>query len=1132
MPFIVDIISNVRRNNIRLLNDYKLANIVLLASTTILFLAFTCHRFQTVTLYFRNAAFKNVLTEIRKQSTYTFAYSEGDFQFAKPVTIDIQNRPLSEALRLVFLDQPFNYNIIDRVVVIKLKEKSVLSQPSSSQALKQQIDVKGRVINFNGEPINGVSIYVKGSKYGTFTNDEGEFSLVKIESSSTLLLSGTNIESTEYPINGKSDLLITVRGKASKLDQVQVIAYGTTSKRLSTGNTYTVKSDDIERQPINNPLLALQGRVPGLEVVQGSGIPGSGLAIRVQGRNNLNPNLVGSDPFIVIDGVPFSSQNLSTFLGGADPGNPILGRSGDNSLTGNFGNPLSSINPNDIESIDVLKDADATAIYGSRAANGAILITTKRGKSGPMKITFNFQDGVGTVGKKLKMLDSRQYMEMRREAKRNDNAGILVSDFDLRGVWDTTRYTNWQKELLGGNARNTNINTGVSGGSQTIQYLVSGTWARETTVFPGDFSNTRASVHFHLSASDVDKRLKVQFGGSYMFNNNRLPGIDYTEVALNLPPVAPPLFAQDGSLNWAPDLTTGNSSWFNPLARQYNLFDTKTGNLIANSSIEYRIIPGLAVKVNLGYTNTSTDQFSGEYNESFKPESRANRVRTAFFSANNIRSWIMEPQLNYIRSFSNTQFNIMIGSTLQEQRSEGRSFMISGQPSDQLLRNLEAGGTFRPTGSDLSLYRYSALFARVGINLKRRYLVNLTGRRDGSSRFGENNQLNNFGAAGIGWIFSDEPFLKSMLPFINFGKIRGSYGITGNDQLGNYRFMSLYRTSTVGIPYQGLQGLRPEGLPNPNLEWETTRKLQAGIDLGIFSERLLLTVNYVRNRSSNNLTEVFLPMITGYPNINDNLNAEVQNTGWEISLNTENIQTSNFKWSTAVNVTFPQNKLISFPDLEQSSLGYILKVGYPLNIARYYSYWGVDPETGTYRISDVSGHPTDSPSPEDLNKYYQTGARWYGGLQNSLSYNGFELDVLAQFTKQKAEHILELGIPGRIVTSFSTSGNQPVDVMNRWQKPGDITNYQRFGTRSSLGAFEKGDRGFRDASFLRLKNVSLSYRFPTRLIKPLYINQLRLYVNAQNLITITKYKGLDPETLGTTSLPPLKMIVVGVHVSF
>ncbi|MBO9571413.1 MAG: TonB-dependent receptor, partial [Chitinophagaceae bacterium] len=394
--------------------------------------------------------------------------------------------------------------------------------------------------------------------------------------------------------------------------------------------------------------------------------------------------------------------------------------------------------------------------------------------------------------------------------------------------------------------------------------------------------------------------------------------------------------------------------------------------------------------------------------------------------------------------------------------TEGRGFSVSGQPSDQLIRNMASGSSFTPNALDLSKYRYNAFFGRIGYTYKEKYLLSLTGRRDGSSRFGVNNQFENFGSIGLGWILSGEPFLKNTLPFISFAKIRGSYGTTGNDQLGNYRFMSLYQSVVPSILYQDQPGLGPTNLPNPNLEWESNKKLQAGIDLGFVNDRFLLTVNYIRNRVSNSLTDITLPIIAGFLSFNDNLAALFENTGWEFSLRTDLLKSSAVKWNASVNLTIPRNKLLAFPDLATSSFKDLFVIGKSRNITREYVFSGVDPQTGTYFVTDRHGNPTNNPTPEDLYLPHRLGTQWYGGMQNSLSYGGFQLDFFIQYTNQVSRLPLEFGFPGRLVTSSTTSGNQPASVMQRWQKPGDVTNYQRFSSTPALGLLEQGDRNIGD----------------------------------------------------------------------
>jgi TonB-linked SusC/RagA family outer membrane protein len=1077
---------------------------------------------QTINLSANNMPLEKVFVEIKKQTGYTFAYFETDLAKAKPVSLNVTNAKLTEVLSEIFANQPLTYTIVEKVVVVKAKfaEKKIVVSGDALSPLP--MDVKGRIINEDGEPVEA-TITVKGTKQGTSSTTEGDFILRNVDPNAILVISGVGVVRTEEGIRGRNTLLIIRVKKAdTKLDEVQVIAYGTTSQRFTTGNTATIKAADIEKQPVNNPLLALPGRVPGVVVTQSNGIPGGGITIRIQGINNLNPNYTGSDPLIVVDGIPYPSQNLRTFSGGEATyvGNTILGNSSGRAASDQApqGNPLAYINPSDIESIDILKDADATAIYGSRAANGAVLITTKKGKMAEPKFEVNAEQGWGKVAKMVDLLNSQQYMDMRREGKRNDNAPVYSEDYDLRGLWDTTRYTDWQKELIGGTAQFTRLTAGISGGSANVSYLISSTYGRETTVFPGSNVNTKGSVHINLNASSSDQKFRLQFSGSYMGDKNVLPLEDYTARAVGLAPVAPSLYNADGSLNWAPDpLADGQSSWINPLANQYTWFDNKTNNLIANVVLSYRLLPGLEIRSSFGYNKLSSDQFNASLQDAIKPEFRSSNSRFARFSSNNITMWIVEPQLNWRKKTGFGKFDLLLGSSLQKQDNTGRTMLAGGQPSDKQLRDMTSATSVIAGAVDISNYRYNAFFGRFTYNLQDKYLLNLTARRDGSSRFGPANRFHNFGAVGLGWIFSEEKFLSFAKPVLSFGKLRGSYGTTGNDQIGNYQYMSLFRTYPTSIPYQGVSSLEPTGLTNPYLEWEETRKLQLGIDLGFMNNKLLLTANYVRNRSSNNLTSLPMPITTGFTQVTENLAALIQNTGWEFSLTANAIESRKISWSISANVTIPSNKLIAFPGLATSTLANQYIIGESLSIGRDRNYLGVDPLTGTYKVSPA------------LDVLYNRLPRFYGGIQNNITIKNVEISFLLQFTKQKANYPTMNFAPGVMISEVSW-GNQLAAVLDRWQKPGDMAVYEKYTT--DIGAYSyPGNRDVKDASYLRIKNASLSYQLPQKIARKAHLQSLRLFSNAQNLFTFTKYTGFDPESLSIYSLPPLRMITVGVRMT-
>jgi len=451
-----------------------------------------------------------------------------------------------------------------------------------------------------------------------------------------------------------------------------------------------------------------------------------------------------------------------------------------------------------------------------------------------------------------------------------------------------------------------------------------------------------------------------------------------------------------------------------------------------------------------------------------------------------------------------------------------------GFPSEALMKTINAASSITTSTNTYAQYRYNAVFGRINHIIKEKYIINITGRRDGSSRFGPGRQFANFGAIGSAWIFSKEEAVKSLMPFLSFGKLRASYGITGNDQIGNYQYLDTYSPTGSGL-YQGNIGLAPQRLYNPDFAWETNKKIEAGLDLGFLNDRIVATVNYYRNRSSNQLVNSPLPATTGFTSIQSNLPATVQNTGLEIVLNTSNIKTQDFTWSTSLNLSVPRNRLIAFPNLDASpEYSNRFVVGQPLGIRKLYQYTRVDPNTGIYQFKDVNGDGNLDVSDQKTIRF--VGKNFYGGLLNSFQYKRFEFSFLFQFVKQTGYNYLYYLSGAAPGTQF----NQPVYELSRWMKPGDITNVQRFSTlaayQTAYAQLANSDRAISDASFIRLKNLSFSYSLPQRWITKLKIETIRIFIQGQNLLTLTNYKGLDPENQNSV-LPPLRVVTGGVHIT-
>jgi TonB-linked SusC/RagA family outer membrane protein len=1102
---------------------------ILLLTTIAIFATSTYAQSSTgesrVTLNLRNTPLKKVFFEITRQTKLYFLGNSDKLNQNERYTIKAENETVNNVLTQLLGDKGFIWTIKDNTVLIQKSGENISTNRTeflNATTTDSLIIVTGKVVNEKGDPIIGATVLVKGTNLGTKTNQEGNFKISDVKNNITLLITSVAFLSREILVRGKPEIgLISLKEYIGQLDETVVIAYGTTTQRFSTGNVNVIKGDVIQKQNVSNPLLALAGRVPGVFITQSSGVAGSGVKILIQGQNSIAK---GNEPFYVIDGVPYTSQLLSTNLG-----ENVLGSSGVTKSVA--GNPLNYINPADIESITILKDADATAIYGSRAANGAVIIITKKGEIGQVSLDINFQQGFGRVPKTLKVLDTKQYVGMRKEAIRNDGLEIQPTDYDINGFWDTTRNTNWQKELIGQSAHYTNTNVSVKGGTNLANYILSGTYRSESSVFPGDYRDDKGAIHFSLNSSSVDKKFKFQISTNYSTDNNRLPGADLTNNAIRLAPNSPEIYNSDGTLNWMQE-PTGNSTFDNPYAILKNTYLNKTNNLISNVSIEYHLARGLDLKTNLGYTNLESNEIVTIPLTSYSPENQLQFQRSAAYGTNKISSWLIEPQATYRFDTNKGIVELLLGSTIQQNQLTGQRLGGEGYNSDEVLKDIKAASTVNVTSTIATVYKYTGGFGRINYNLKNKYIINLNIRRDGSSRFGPENRFHNFSSIAGAWIFSQEPMSKGFLRFLSYGKLRGSFGTTGSDQIDDYQYLNRYDVYNAGVPYQGITALKPQGLTNPYLQWEETKKLQLGLDMGVYKDKILINITYVKNTSSNQLLAYSLPITSGFSSITNNFPAKIENKSWELSISTINFSKRAFKWTSNFNLTSAKNRLLEFNNLASSSYSNLLVVGRSINITKLYNSAGVDPNTGTYLFWDSKGEKTDNPDAiTDKSIIIDRLPKFYGGLQNTLRIKGFELDILFQFVKQTASgYYYGDFFPGQIYS------NEPVSVLNRWQTNGDNKPIHKYGTSdnfasvlSSLKAAES-NLSYGDASFIRLKNLQFSYDIPQNLTNKLRLKYSNIFIQGQNLLTFTKFDGLDPETASITSLPPLKVLMVGIKI--
>ena len=1068
---------------------------------------------QTITFSGKSVPLQKVFSAVEKQTGYVVFYNKDLLQHAGTVTCNVTNFPLIDFLNMALKDQPLFYEISGKTILIARQ-----APPSPAAINVQQsplTTVSGVVYTTDGKPLGEASVHIKGTSKGVHTDANGKFS-IEAEVGQTLVISFVGYKDREIKINDSKPVVAVMEISVSPLDQVVYKGYYSTSRRLSTGSENTVNAQDIDKQPVPNVLEALQGRVPGLIVTQTSGTASASFSVQIRGQNSI---AFSSDPLYVIDGVPMMA-------GSGDLKN--LGLNQNFMISGLTQSPLFSTNPADIESISVLKDADATAIYGSQGANGVILITTKRGKPGKTKFDINIYSGAGKVTRLPKLLNTEEYLNIRHEAYKNDNRAPVASDAPDLTKWEQDRYTDWQKYLVGNTARTTDVQAGFSGGDEFTVYRVSGSFHRQTGVSTVSGADKRGSFNANLNSTSRNRKFRLGFNGSYSNVNTNMVTLDQYSSLTILPPNAPTVFDSLGNLNfigwgsWAGGFLGSQVS--NPFGVLKQPYEAVTDNLQSNLSLQFQPISKLTLKVNGGYSLLQNTQLyitpKAAQNPADNPTSKTQ------FGNNSVKTWIIEPQAEYVTNIGRGRFSALVGGTFQNTLSKAFNATADNFSNEALLRSMNAAGKITIYSDNYTPYRYEAVFGRLNYVWANKYLLNATARRDASSRFGPDKRFGNFGAIGAGWIFTEEPFMQTQ-KVISFGKLRASYGVTGSANIGDYSYLSRWTSNTY--PYISAT-LSPQGHYDANYGWEENRKLEIGLDLALLKDRIQVTASWFRNRSGNQLVKMPLPSYTGFNSVTTNLPALVQNMGMELMITSSNIKSKDLTWNTAFNITRAKNKLIAFPGLAASSYAAMYEIGKPLTLQRLVHFIGIDESNGKYMFEDKvnDGKINTAGVNSDAVGIYDKTPAYYGGLQNTLQYKNWQLSFFFQFVKQMG-YGLKPGsnYPGSM-------NNQPASVLNYWQKPGDVTTNAKLSSVSTtdFGIYNLSDAFFVDASYARLQNLSISYTLPAKWAGKYLSQYTRVYVQGQNLLTITGYKGADPETQNLTAIPPVKFLTAGLQITF
>lgn len=1100
---------------------------------------------QTVTLQKKDISLKGVFKEIRKQTGYDVLYQPNVVNDHALIHADFERTPLNEVLTDCLQGQSLTFTIEDKTIIIRKQPVQLeLIAPADTT-----ITLEGWVIDKDGGVLPDVSIRIKGTNQGTMTNAQGKFTLANLDKDALLDISMVGYKSMEIKVNGRKYLTAELAKSTSSLDALEVIAYGTTTKRFDVGSVSTIDASIIEKQPVMDPLLTLEGHIPGLAVNAMNGVPGSNTLVQVRGQNTItsDPTAVGSasfkpydQPLIIIDGVPFAPQN------------DIISQLSNLALNQSFGggidqpssmSALESINPQDIASISVLKDADATSIYGTQGSNGVILITTKRGKPGETTFNFNYNTGFNTPAREVKLMNTQQYLQMRKDAFAAD--GITPSSNptdpgyapDLT-IFDQNKYIDWQKIIFGKTSSNTNIHLSVSGGTTYSTFLLSGGYTRSNYNFPGNFADQRYSLHSAYHYTSSNNRFTLDFTFDYSYNQNNSPGFGGAQGVI-LPPNTPDLLDPSGNLVWNYKGVDMNQYQFYRYLKEPA--DLKDYNMLNSLQLNYRIMKGLSFAVNLGYSRNNNNEYS---ENPAAAQSPLYVNRSATFATNNYETINIEPHLNYSAYIGKGLLTALLGGTYKKNTNSSNQITGSGYANDNLLGSIDgAPTTFIYDNS--SLYKYDAVFGRLRYIYNQKYILSLTGRRDGSSNFGPDKRFGNFGSIAGGWIFSEEKGFKAAIPFISFGKLSTSFGTSGSDGVAPYNYQAFWRPVAYISAFQGVFPNSPQNLYNPDYSWALKKSLNVALDLGFFHDRLLLNATFYQDREGSQLGGYPLPIQAGFSSVVENLPAVVQNRGWEFSLTSHNIKGNNFNWTTNFNITFNRNKLLSFPNLAGSPYIDQYIVGQPVSILLGYRYAGVNPATGLFQYYDQKGNLTSNPAygvaeqGGDMVPIGNREVKYMGGFGNTFTYKKLSLYVFFQFSSQMAPNYLYAvysnNFPGL------QASNEPAAIVNQyWTHPGDKGPLQRlFSSYSSTDAFNaaysfsQSSGAYSNDTYARLKTISLSYSLPDSWLKGLHLQDCRIYVNAQNLLTLTNYKVGDPETFSDfTTFPIQRIVAFGLNFNF
>ena len=979
------------------------------------------------------------------------------------------------------------------------------------QDVQQAGVVKGQVTDKNGEGVIGATVKVKDAATGTVTDFDGNFTL-NVNGAGTLVVSYIGYLTKEVPFTVGQTLNISIEEDATALDEVVVVGYGVQKKSDVTGSVTSINKERLSKLPVTNVLQAVQGAAAGVTITQGSSIPGDAPSALVRGRNSIN---AGTGPYIVVDGVPISKS----------------------------GGSLNDINPGDIESMEILKDASATAIYGTNGANGVILITTKHGKDGKPSVSYNGYLGIEDFAHKMDFCNGAQITQRYKDYVAQNPGETMYNDFvknqNEAEAQAAGRETDWLYDMVSQTGIIQDHNVTVNGGADNIKYFISGDYMSQKGVLKG-FNYKRYSLRMNIDA-DVTDYLKIGTN-SYIVSHNRDGGRVNFLMAEAMSPYGK-VYEDDGSYCIYPMYT--ESLFFNPMRdvnqdherRQWNI------NLNAYADINFgniwKPLEGLSYKFNFGYSfvpkrenyyNGAEQNDQNGYGYIFNAETQSRTVENILTYAKDIKKHHFDITLLYASSRKKYHDNTATGA----------KFI-----NDELLWHNLGGGATQTAKSYTDLYKTVSQMGRLNYSYDSRYLFTFTVRRDGSSVFGSDNKYGTFPSIALGWNIANEKFMEKV-DWLNNLKLRLSYGKAGNEAIGVYETLAKMSNAALTMDGQSATALYPSSrMGNSGLGWETTKTFNIGIDFGILNNRINGNIDFYTSKTTDLLLQRNLPKISGYSNVYMNM-GETANKGLEITINSKNIVTKDFTWGTSLVWSWNKNEIKDLYGDKQDDLGNRWFIGEPISVIYDYVMEGIwqkdeiergdhlnhDPQAqpGDVKLADLNGDGKITPE-GDKKIQGQTTPKWIGGMTNTFTYKNLSLSIFIQTVQGLKRNNSLLAM-----ASDEMGRRNSTTEIGYWTESNPTNEYRSLSKTSNRWGY-----GFpRSAAFTRIKDITLSYQFPAQICNMLHLNALTVYASGRNLFTFTDWKGWDPESDITqrgwggyeNNYPMTKSMVFGLNVTF